>query len=57
MVAKGVLREHLILLTSSMSYGGDLFGFNIVGYKGLSHQLNVYLPFTEATLFVSDLLS
>ncbi|KHN27337.1 DNA-directed RNA polymerase E subunit 1 [Glycine soja] len=51
MVAKGVLREHLILLASSMTCGGNLVGFNIGGYKALSRQLNIQVPFTDATLF------
>lgn len=51
MVAKGVLREHLILLASSMTCGGNLVGFNIGGYKTLAHQLNIQVPFTDATLF------
>lgn len=53
MVAKGVLREHLILLASSMTCGGNLVGFNTGGYKALSRQLNIQVPFTDATLFVS----
>ncbi|CAJ1978050.1 unnamed protein product [Sphenostylis stenocarpa] len=51
MVAKGVLREHLILLASSMTCGGNLVGFNTSGYKALSRQLNIQVPFTDATLF------
>ncbi|CAI8607472.1 unnamed protein product [Vicia faba] len=51
MVAKGVLREHLILLASSMTCGGNLVGFNIGGYKTLARQLNIQVPFTDATLF------
>ncbi|KAG2396532.1 DNA-directed RNA polymerase V subunit 1 DNA-directed RNA polymerase D subunit 1b [Vigna angularis] len=51
MVAKGVLREHLILLASSMTCGGNLVGFNTGGYKALCRQLNIQVPFTDATLF------
>ncbi|RDY14699.1 DNA-directed RNA polymerase V subunit 1, partial [Mucuna pruriens] len=51
MVAKGVLREHLILLASSMTCGGNLIGFNTGGYKALARQLNIQVPFTDATLF------
>ncbi|KAK7317354.1 hypothetical protein RJT34_01506 [Clitoria ternatea] len=51
MVAKGVLREHLILLASSMTCGGNLVGFNTGGYKALARQLNIQVPFTDATLF------
>ncbi|XP_017257953.1 DNA-directed RNA polymerase V subunit 1 [Daucus carota subsp. sativus] len=51
MVTKGVLREHLILLANSMTYSGNLVGFNKAGIKALSRSLNVQVPFTEATLF------
>ncbi|XP_019449371.1 PREDICTED: DNA-directed RNA polymerase V subunit 1-like isoform X1 [Lupinus angustifolius] len=51
MVAKGLLREHLILLASSMTCGGNLVGFNTGGYKALARQLNIQVPFTDATLF------
>ncbi|KAL8098256.1 DNA-directed RNA polymerase V subunit 1-like [Apium graveolens] len=51
MVTKGVLREHLILLANSMTYSGNLVGFNKGGIKALSRSLNVQVPFTEATLF------
>ncbi|XP_042503791.1 DNA-directed RNA polymerase V subunit 1 [Macadamia integrifolia] len=51
MVAKGVLKEHLILIANSMTCTGDLIGFNRGGYKNLFRSLNVQVPFTEATLF------
>ncbi|KAJ4847214.1 hypothetical protein Tsubulata_008459 [Turnera subulata] len=51
MVAKGVLKEHLILLANSMTCAGNLVGFNTSGYKALSRALNIQVPFTEATLF------
>ncbi|KAJ4720299.1 DNA-directed RNA polymerase subunit [Melia azedarach] len=51
MVAKGILKEHLILLANSMTCVGNLVGFNSGGYKALSRSLNVQVPFTEATLF------
>ncbi|XP_057502270.1 DNA-directed RNA polymerase V subunit 1-like [Actinidia eriantha] len=51
MVAKGVLKEHLILLANSMTCAGNLIGFNTGGIKALSRSLNVQVPFTEATLF------
>ena len=54
MVAKGVLKEHLILLANSMTCAGNLIGFNTGGIKALSRSLNVQVPFTEATLFVRD---
>lgn len=53
MVAKGVLKEHLILLANSMTCAGNFVGFNPGGYKALSRALNIQVPFTEATLFVS----
>ena len=51
MVAKGVLKEHLIILASGMTCSGNLNGFNSAGYKALSQSLNIEVPFTEATLF------
>ncbi|XP_026407957.1 DNA-directed RNA polymerase V subunit 1-like isoform X1 [Papaver somniferum] len=51
MVAKGVLKEHLILVANSMTCTGNLIGFNTGGYKALFRSLNVQIPFTEATLF------
>ena len=54
MVAKGVLKEHLILLANSMTCAGNFVGFNSSGYKALSRALNIQVPFTEATLFVSN---
>ncbi|XWS08294.1 hypothetical protein CRYUN_Cryun41cG0067200 [Craigia yunnanensis] len=51
MVARGVLKEHLILLANSMTCAGNLIGFNSGGYKALSRSLNIQVPFTEATLF------
>ncbi|KAK4836259.1 hypothetical protein QYF36_020546 [Acer negundo] len=51
MVAKGLRKEHLILLANSMTCAGNLVGFNSGGYKALSRALNVQVPFTEATLF------
>lgn len=55
MVTKGVLVEHLILVASSMSYTGNLIGFNAGGFKALFRSLQVQVPFTEATLFVCEL--
>ncbi|KAL8109586.1 hypothetical protein AgCh_025628 [Apium graveolens] len=51
MVAKGVLKEHLILLANSMTCSGNLVGFNLAGIKELSRSLSLQVPFTEATLF------
>lgn len=53
MVSKGVLGDHLILLANSMTCTGNMIGFNSGGYKALSRALNIQVPFTEATLFVS----
>lgn len=53
MVTKGVLKDHLVLLANSMTCAGNLVGFNAGGIKALSRSLNVQIPFTEATLFVS----
>lgn len=54
MVSKGVLKEHLLLLANSMTYCGNMIGFNSGGYKALSRSLNVQVPFTEATLIVRN---
>lgn len=51
MVAKGVLREHLILSDSSMTCTGNLVRLNTGGYKALSCQLNIQIPFTDITPF------
>ncbi|CAN6469964.1 unnamed protein product [Victoria cruziana] len=50
-VAKGVLKEHLILVGSSMSATGNLLGFNTTGYKELFRNFKVPVPFTESTLY------
>ncbi|CAN6243084.1 unnamed protein product [Urochloa humidicola] len=51
MVAKGVLRDHLILVANSMACTGNLYGFNTGGYKKTFQSLKVQVPFTESTLF------
>ncbi|KAK6928884.1 RNA polymerase Rpb1, domain 3 [Dillenia turbinata] len=51
MVAKGLLKEHLILLGNSMTCSGNLVGFTKGGYKALSQSLKLQVPFTEATQF------
>ncbi|KAJ6825361.1 DNA-directed RNA polymerase V subunit 1 [Iris pallida] len=48
---KGVMREHLILVGSSMTCTGKLIGFNTGGFKALFRSLKVQVPFTEATLY------
>ncbi|XP_057520174.1 DNA-directed RNA polymerase V subunit 1 [Amaranthus tricolor] len=50
-VTKGVLKEHLLLLASSMTCAGNLVGFNMSGIKALCRALSVQVPFTEATLY------
>lgn len=55
MVTKGVLKDHLVLLANSMTCAGNLIGFNAGGIKALSRSLNMQIPFTEATLFVSGI--
>lgn len=51
MVAKGVLKDHLILVANSMTCTGNLIGFNTSGYKATFRSLKVQVPFTESTLF------
>ncbi|WOL06512.1 DNA-directed RNA polymerase V subunit 1 isoform X1 [Canna indica] len=51
MVAKGVMKEHLLLVASSMTCSGNLIGFNTSGYKALFRSFKVQVPFTAATLF------
>jgi DNA-directed RNA polymerase-5 subunit 1 len=53
MVAKDVLKDHLILVANSMTCTGNLIGFNTSGYKATFRSLKVQVPFTESTLFVS----
>lgn len=49
-VAKGVLKDHFILVANSMTCTGNLIGFNTGGFKALFRSLQVQVPFTEATL-------
>lgn len=51
-VAKGVLKEHLILLENSMTCAGNLIGFNSGGYEALSHALSLRVLLMEATFFL-----
>ncbi|KAL9239936.1 hypothetical protein vseg_014207 [Gypsophila vaccaria] len=51
LVTRGVLKEHLILLASSMTCSGNLVGFNMSGIKALCRALSAQVPFTEATLY------
>jgi DNA-directed RNA polymerase-5 subunit 1 len=50
-VAKGILKDHLVPMASSMTCSGNLNGFNNAGYKATSHPLKVQVPLTESTLF------
>ncbi|KAJ3696209.1 hypothetical protein LUZ60_001586 [Juncus effusus] len=50
-VAKGVLKEHLIIVANSMTCTGNLNGFNTSGYKAMFRSLKIQVPFTEATLY------
>jgi DNA-directed RNA polymerase-5 subunit 1 len=52
-VAKGILKDHLVLVANSMTCIGNLNGFNNAGYKATFRSLKVQVPFTESTLFVS----
>ncbi|KAI3824623.1 hypothetical protein L1987_06087 [Smallanthus sonchifolius] len=51
MVTKGMLKEHLLLLASSMTCAGFLVGFNLAGIKALNKMLNFQVPFSEATVY------
>ncbi|KAM0054761.1 putative DNA-directed RNA polymerase [Helianthus debilis subsp. tardiflorus] len=51
MVTKGMLKEHLLLLASSMTCAGFLVGFNVAGIKALNKTLNFQVPFSEATVY------
>jgi hypothetical protein len=50
-VAKGILKDHLIPMASSMTCSGNLNGFNNAGYKVTFHPLKMQVPLTESTLF------
>lgn len=53
-VAKGILKDHLVLVANSMTCTGNLNGFHNGGYKATFRSLKVQVPFTEATLLVSS---
>lgn len=55
MVAKGVFKEHLILVANNMTCTGSLIGFSTGGFKALFRSLKVQAPFTEATLYVRNM--
>ncbi|XP_068662157.1 DNA-directed RNA polymerase V subunit 1 isoform X2 [Aristolochia californica] len=50
-VDKGVLKEHLKLVASSMTCTGNLIGFNPGGCRALFRSSKVQVPMMEATLF------
>nr|XP_020172612.2 DNA-directed RNA polymerase V subunit 1-like [Aegilops tauschii subsp. strangulata] len=48
-VAKGILKDHLILVANSMTCTGNLNGFHKGGYNATLRSLKVQAPFTEST--------
>jgi DNA-directed RNA polymerase-5 subunit 1 len=50
-VAKGNLKDHLVLVTDSMMNTRIKKRFNNAGYKATFHPLKVPVPLTESTLF------
>jgi DNA-directed RNA polymerase-5 subunit 1 len=51
MVAKGILKDHLVLVADSMMSTNIKKRFNKAGYKATFHPLKVQVPLTESTLF------
>jgi DNA-directed RNA polymerase-5 subunit 1 len=51
MVAKGILKDHLVLVADSMMSIGIKKIFNNAGYKATFHPLKMQVPLTEFTLF------
>jgi hypothetical protein len=51
MVAKGILKDHLVPVASSTTCSGNLNGFNNAGYRVTFRPLKVQVPLTESTLF------
>jgi DNA-directed RNA polymerase-5 subunit 1 len=51
MVAKGILKDHLILVANSTMSTGIKKRFNNAGYKATFRPLKVQVPLTESTLF------
>jgi DNA-directed RNA polymerase-5 subunit 1 len=51
MVAKGILKDHLVLVADSMMSTGIKKRFNNAGYKATFRPLKVQVPLTESTLF------
>jgi hypothetical protein len=50
-VAKGILKDHLVLVADSMKSLGIKKRFNNAGYKATFRPLKVQVPLTESTLF------
>jgi DNA-directed RNA polymerase-5 subunit 1 len=50
-VAKGILKDHPVLVANSMMNIGIKKRFNDAGYKTTFHPLKVQVPLTESTLF------
>jgi hypothetical protein len=51
MVAKGILKNHLVLVADSMMSTGIKKKFNNADYKATFRPLKVQVPLTESTLF------
>jgi DNA-directed RNA polymerase-5 subunit 1 len=51
MVAKGILKDHLVLVADSMMSTGIKKRFNNAGYKATFRPLKVQVPLTESNLF------
>jgi hypothetical protein len=50
-VAKGILKDHLVLVADGMMSNGIKKRFNNAGYKATFRPLKVQVPLTESTLF------
>jgi DNA-directed RNA polymerase-5 subunit 1 len=50
-VAKGILKDHLVLVADSMMSTGINKRFNNASYKATFRPLKVQVPLTESTLF------
>jgi hypothetical protein len=50
-VAKGILKDHLVLMADNMMSLGIKKRFNNAGYKATFRPLKVQVPLTESTLF------
>jgi hypothetical protein len=50
-VAKGILKDHLVLVADSMMNIGIKKRFNNAGYEATFRPLKMQVPLTESTLF------